>query len=244
MKKLVLIINDLPEVGKSSFSRVFEEFMGRKKIDYLPVSTAETNLGHPTYWNLEDELETGQIVSFVDRADVTVIDVATGDGGTLAEFFNEEDVFDLLLEMEAELTLVVPVPNHAAISEEVVAIGEAFADNADYVIVRTPVEFDEADDSSWVGTYGEKVMDYMGAHVVEAPGMDVTMLTEIEESHGMGLARALADRSALPRYLRDSLHAWELEFSESLAGAPELFIPAETGTKSVYGSAIDSLAKS
>ena len=31
------------------------------------------------------------------------------------------------------------------------------------------------------------------------------------------------------RYLRDALHAWELEFSDCLADAPELFIPAETG---------------
>ena len=243
MKKLVLILNDLPEVGKSSFSRVFEQFMSRKKIDYLPISTAESKLGHPTYWNLEDELEVGHLISFLDQSDVAVVDVATGDGATLAEFFNEEDVFDVLLEMEAELTLVVPVPNHVEISDEVVAIGEAFADNADYLIVREPVEFDEANDSSWVGTYGEKVMDYMGAHVVEAPAMDVTMLGEIEEGNGLSLANALADRSGLPRYLRDALHTWELEYSECLADAPELFIPVESGSKSVYGSNLDVLAK-
>lgn len=218
--------------------------MSRKKIDYVPVSTTESGLGHPTYWNLDDELEIGNLISFVDQADVTVIDVATGDGATLAEFFNEEDVFDLLLELETELTIVIPAPNHSAISDEVVAIGEAFADNADYVMVRTPVEFDDADDSSWVGSYGEKVMDYMGAHVVEAPAMDVAMLSEIEESHTMGLAEALADRSGLPRYLRDSLHAWELEFSESLASAPELFIPAETGSKSAYSSNVNGLSNS
>ena len=243
MKKLVLILNDLPEVGKSSFCRVFEQFLARKKIEYLPVTTADTSLGHPTHWNLEDELEPGSLISFLDQADVTVIDVATGDGGKLAEFFNEEDVFDLLLEMEAELTIVVPVPNHETISDEVVAIGEAFADNADYLIVRTPIEFDEADDSSWVGSYGEKVMNYMGAHVIEVPAMDITMMEEIEESHGMGLADALAKRAELPRYLRDALHAWELDFSEWVADSPELFIPAETGTKSVYGSSLDTLAK-
>ena len=145
--------------------------------------------------------------------------------------------------MEAELTLVIPAPNHVGISDEVVAIGEAFADNADYLIVRTPVDFDEADDSSWKGSYGEKVMDYMGAHVIEAPAMDVTMLNEIEDSYETGLAVALADRSDLPRYLRDSLHKWELEFSQSLAGAPELFIPASIESKSVYGSSLDSLSQ-
>jgi hypothetical protein len=243
MKKLVMILNDLPDVGKSSFARVFEQYMSRNKIDYLPVSTAESGLGHPTYWNLDDELEIGNLVSFLEQADVTVIDVATGDGATLAEFFNEEEVFELLLELETELTIVVPTPNHAAISDEVVAIGEAFADNADYVIVRTPVEFDAADDTSWVGSYGEKVMDYMGAYVVEAPAMDVTMLNEIEENHEMGLAEALADRSNLPRYVRDSLHGWELDFSESLASAPELFIPTEVGSKSVYSSHLDGLSK-
>lgn len=243
MKKLVLILNDLPEVGKTSFSRVFEQFMARKKIDYLPVSTTESTLGHPTYWNLEDELEVGHLISFLDQTAVTVIDVATGDGATLVEFFNEEDVFELLIEMEAELTVVIPAPNHESISDEVVAIGEAFADNADYLIVREPVEFDEADDSSWVGSYGEKVMDYMGAQVVEAPAMDVTMLAEIEEGNGMTLADSLADRSGLPRYLRDALHTWELEYSECLAGARELFIPEESGSKSVYGSSLDSLVK-
>ena len=244
MKKLVLILNDLPEVGKSSFSRVFEQFMSRKKIEYLTVSTEETSLGHPTYWNLDDELEAGHLISFLDQSDVTVIDVASGDGATLAEFFNEEEVFDLLVEMEAELTIVVPTPNHTAISNEVVAIGEAFADNADYLVVRTPVDFDGADDSAWAGTYGEKVMNYMGAHIVTAPAMDVTMLSEIEENHGVGLAEALANRSELPRYLRDSLHSWELEFSEALTGAPELFIPSEIGSKSVYGSSLDSLKQS
>ncbi|MFT5408361.1 MAG: hypothetical protein ACI8XO_000313 [Verrucomicrobiales bacterium] len=243
MKKLILILNDLPEVGKSSFSRVFEQFMSRKKIGYLPVSTTESSLGHPTYWNLEDELEAGHLISFLDQTDVTVIDIATGDGATLAEFFHEQEIFDLLVEMEAELTIVVPVPNHVGISDEVVAIGESFADNADYLIIRTPVEFDEAGDSSWVGTYGEKVMNYMGAHIVEAPEMDVTMLNEIEKNHELGLAEALANRSDLPRYLRDSLHSWELDFSESLAGAPELFIPSEFSSKSVYGSSLDSLAK-
>jgi hypothetical protein len=217
--------------------------MSRKKIDYFPVSTSEPSHQNQTHWNLDDELESGQLIGFLDQSDVTVIDVATGDGATLAEFFNESDMFDLLVEMEAELTLVIPVPNHVAISDEVVAIGEAFADNADYLIVRSPLEFDEADNTCWVGSYGEKVMDYMGAQVIEAPSVDVTMLNEIEGNHEMGLAEALADRSALPRYLRDALHSWELEFSESLAGAPELFIPAETGSRSVYGSRLDSLVK-
>ena len=102
---------------------------------------------------------------------------------------------------------------------------------------------DDADDSAWVGTYGEKVMDYMGAHIVEAPAMDVTMLGEIEVENETSLSEALANRSELPRYLRDALHTWELEYSEALAGAPELFIPSEIGSKSVYGSPLDNLAK-
>ncbi len=104
MKKLVLILNDVPEVGKSSFARVFEQFMTRRKIEFLSVSTARDESGSSDALEFGGRVGGRALISFLDHSDVTVIDVGTGDGGTLAEFFNEEEVFELLLEMEAELT--------------------------------------------------------------------------------------------------------------------------------------------
>ena len=233
MKKLILILNDLGGVGKTTCTQVLHEHLERKGVNHLLVATdpdAEEALPGAESIDVGDGLSTSDVIEMLDRGGVVLLDVATGCAGALAEFCAEEEIGTLLAELETELTIVLPLNRELESFEPLVDVVETLADDADYVVVHTPTKaelqghFDNSELS--------RALEHLGAIEVEMPTLESGVLNKVEDEIGLPFALALGDRKQLPRYLRDSIHAWELDFCKDLAEANDFLLPGKASSTS------------
>jgi len=241
MKKLVIAINKHPRSGKSTFAKVLQLLLERKGMKVNAIHTCdEDQAPGSTLWDLEDEADTEVLAAFLDGGDTVVVDVGSEQAAVVTEFFSNEGVYEVLSEMDTELTIAIPVARGVDMTEEIVRLGECFSDNADYVIVHNEMAPEDDGHDYWTRSYGHKAMNYLGAVEISMPGFQADCLAELESSHAMGLATALYERKALPRFLRDQIHRWELTFAESLAEAENALIVSRIDhSRSVYATKIE-----
>ena len=236
MKKIILVSNDAPQSGKTTFARVLEQAYERKGIEVTSIYTAAAAAPDETaFWDLEEDPEPTPILAALAESDAVIVAVASGLAPAFVELFNDYGLFDSILEFDADLCLAIPANDTDLASQSAAALGEAFADNADYMLLSMPFVPEDETTATWSGSYGEKVMDYLGATVIEVPEFDAEMSSELAEN-GLDLATALTRRKELPRYLRDAVHSWELSFAEAIGDCEDQWVPESTGVKSVYES--------
>lgn len=236
MKKFVIVANDAPQTGKTSFTNVLAETYERRGISAQAIFTDHDSA--PTdhaFWDLEGELEADRVLTCFEETDVLIADVASGDTDTIIDFFNNVGLYDLLVDVDIELCVAIAVNNTEAAFESTVTLAEGFADNADYLLLRGPHMTEGEETAEWSGSYAEKVSDYVGATEIQVPEFDAGMMGEIWDQ-GKCLATALASRKELPRYLREAVHSWELKYSDAISDAEELLTPDTSGSRSSYGS--------
>ncbi|CAN5457583.1 hypothetical protein BH23VER1_BH23VER1_21420 [soil metagenome] len=226
MKKLILVLNDLAGTGKTTSAQVLHEYLLRRGVEHIQVSTDATSdlhLPEVEVLDIANCLEPHDIISLIDRGGVAIVDVHSEDGAAiLGDFFVENEIAALLGELDASLTLVIPVNDDLESFEGIEGLTRAFADDAEYVVVRSaiPAEYGDA----FEGSEGAHALGQLGAIFVEMPEMDCDLLGELERL-GHSVAEALFDRQQLPRYVRNDLHAWEIDFSEALGEADEFLLP-------------------
>lgn len=233
MKRLILAINPYSALGKCAFTQVFEGMLSRKGIRSSTVTTVEENAASDAeIWDMTEELDTDQVLGFLDYGPVSIIDAPIGDSQQFIDFCHETSFVDALADEDAELTVVISVTEDGEAITRMVKLVEELADNAQYLVVH------EADfeDSNWTNSYGEKVMSYLGAAEVEVPGIEEDILLNLAEAHEMSLSQALSERKMLPRILRDGIHRWEIDFAETLEDAVDILLPEDAEDKSVYVS--------
>jgi hypothetical protein len=142
----------------------------------------------------------------------------------------------LLAELEAELTVVLPVNRESEGFAGILELAETFSDDADYLVVHTPVKAEL--ESEFERSEAARALEYLGAMEIEMPEIDAGLLKAVEEDAGMRLAAALGKRDQLPRGLRSKLHDWEVRFSGEFAEAEEFLMPGRgSATASPYRKA-------
>ena len=240
MKKLILVANDAPQSGKTTFVRVLEQVYERKGVDTASIYTSAAAAPDETaFWDLEEYPEPKHLLRSLDAKDAVVLAVATGQAGIIADLFNEYDVIDSILEFDAELCVAIPINGTESAANGAALLGETFADNADYLLLAAPFAPEDEAEIDWEGSYGERVMNYLGAAYVPVPEFDPGMAAELA-NHGMDLSTSLTRRKELPRFLRDAVHSWELAFADQFEALNEQLMPESTGTRSAYdSSAVD-----
>ena len=70
MKKLIVVLNDLENSGKSSVSRALGCFLKENEITHKIITTDERDVDdhfNGDYWDFEDEMETSALVNTLDQ---------------------------------------------------------------------------------------------------------------------------------------------------------------------------------
>ena len=236
MKKLILIANDLESTGKTTTSHVMSEYLDRKGIKNKIVSTdihAGPSCEDQPLLDLNDGVTASDFISMLDNWGTVILDLhSDGGAAVLGEIFQEEEIGCVLSEIEAELTIVIPANEEAEGYEKMVEIAEVFNDDADYIVVHTPMVAEL--DGSYEHSEAAKALDYLGCVEVEMPEFDSSAMKMLDEL-GMSLGSALANRKSLPRHLAGEVHEWELAFAEEFIGADEFLLPGSgVATSSPY----------
>ena len=229
MKKLIVVVNDLERSGKSVLARAIAHHLAEQEVDHLLVTSDEKDMTDSfpgEFWDLEDQFELSQLIGALDSHDSVILDVHTGAARTWGEFCESEDLENLLAELDAEMTLVVPNTQSERCNEEITDIAEIFADQSDYIIAHFPGEERTAID--WKGSVAEKAIRYLGAAEIDIPSLDGDLATAVRNTE-VSLTDALNDPTELPRFAEVPVQQWLEKVSFSLTQAHDYIIPEAIG---------------
>lgn len=225
MKKLIVVVNDLERSGKSALARTLSHHLKSQEIKHLLVTSNEMDMTESfpgEFWDLEDQFDVSQLIGAIDSFSAVILDVHTGGARNWGDFFEAEDLENLLAELDAEMTLVIPDTRSERCNEEICDLTEIFADQADYVIAHLPG--DPRNEVKWKGSLADKAIRYLGAGTVDIPGISDDLRTALDNA-GMEFTEALNNPSELPRFAEVQLSQWLERASSCLSGGNEYLIP-------------------
>ncbi len=232
MKKLIAVINDLEESGKSTFSHSFQHLLNKQGIRHLFITTDPKDVDDNftgDYWDFDEPLEVSQLIMAIDRNDVVLLDVNSGAARTWADFFIDNELETVLSEIDASMTLVIPCHNSELCHSELVELAELFSDSADYVIPHFPLP-SGGTHRPWTGSYAAKVTDFLGALHFDMPEINKE-LTTVLDTHGLSLSQSLCQLDQLPRFVEVATMQWLEQIAKAIDSTGEYVLPESTKTE-------------
>lgn len=229
MKKLIVVVNDLERSSKSTLARAISYHLHSEEISHLLVTSNEqdvTDTYKGDFWDLEDQFDVSQLIAAIDSHDAVVLDVHSGGARNWAEIFESEDLDNLLAEIDAEMTLVIPETQSERCNEEICDLAEIFTDQTDYVIAHVPG--DARSQVKWKRSPAEKAVRYLGANEVTIPAISDDLFTTLDNAD-VDLIEALNDPSSLPRFAEVQVMQWLERAASALGMGNEHLIPSVSG---------------
>lgn len=238
MKKLIFVINDHAKVGKSSLSAALHGYLKDQSFNshFVGIVGNEeldtTGANYDATWNIIDDNNIDTLFRWLDKYDAVICDVETGDSAALFDLYESEDLDVVLGELDVELTVVTPDVEEAECHQELLEIAEFFSDNADYIVARIPLDEFSSSLEAWEDSEACKVMDYMGAYVIEIPRL-TDPVHDLLEQYGIALPEALSmDLDDMEEDLAKAIRKWTSKFEHEIAeGADFLHPESPTGRR-------------
>lgn len=227
MKKLLVVANDLEGSGKSTLSLTLSHFLNEKDIRHSLIISDERDVEagrEEEFWDIEDEIDMGQMIQALDSSDALVVEVASGAARAWADFCESRELENLLSELDVEMTLIVPEHLSERCHEEIIDLAEIFSDQADYVIAHLPIEARGSAEEKWKGGAAAKAMNYLGALEISVPAVSSDLATALE-SAGKTLPEALASTEDLPRFLEVQITEWREQAALACERACDYLLP-------------------
>ncbi len=224
MKKVIIISNNAEACGKTTLATVLCSLFQRKQISHqLIVTSPEQELPMPTVlMDLEDTFPADDLVDLIDHNEVIIIDCHTGGADRLFREFDRHRMDDVLEELEAELTVVIPVCQDSTVLNSAMELAEQYARLAEFLVVHVPLAADVPE--SWSTSSARRILQRLGATEVTMPVLADGIVDELDNLE-LDLPLALTQRQHLPRFVRHELLSWEVNFCENLRAADSLLLP-------------------
>ncbi len=220
MKKLIALVNDLESSGKTSLANILEHSYKEAGYDTLLVTTADADIDESSasgeFWDFEDEVDLSTLIGAMDSHEVVILDIASGSARTWADFCEENELDTVLSEIDAEMTLVLPVHGSERNLNEVVDLLEIFSDTADYVIAHLAIAARRSEAQKWKGSEAAKAAKYLGASEVTLPDIGSELAIALD-AHGFTLPKALRQLANLPRFVEVELTQWREAAREAVS---------------------------
>lgn len=239
MKKMILVTNDAQSCGKTSIALVLSEYLRRKQLKTCLLNTSvEQELPCATeLLNLEEEPQASDLIRLLGKHDAVVCDIQTEHGAAFGAFLQKHGIEEVLLELNVDLTVILPICEDSVVHREAMARAEAFTGMAEFIAIQSPLMADVPE--SYESSRLAKALRLLGASIVVAPSLADEVLDQIDEM-SLTLPLALTQRSLLPRFLTHELLAWEVEYAARLDAVAEDIVPRhekvdDLGIESVYG---------
>ena len=224
MKRVLLITNDADACGKSTLAAILSGHLQRKQIKHRHVITSvdQETPGGALLLDVEEGFRGAELVDLIDENEVLLLEAHTGGGEQLQRGLERLRFDDVLEELEAELTVILPVCGDTAVLDQAHQFAAAYARSADFLVVHMPLQADTPE--SWAASSARRLLNRLEAVEITVPGVKDAVLDELD-GMDLNLPLALAQRGQLPRFLRQELLAWEVEFAENLRAADSLLLP-------------------
>lgn len=231
MKKLIIVANDLESSGKSVLARAISSHLKNNEVSHQLITSNEmdvTDTFEGEFWDLEDQFDSSLLIAAMDSHDALVLDIHTGAARNWGEFCEEEEIENLLVELDAEMTIVIPSTGNEQCNNEIVDLGEIFSDSADYVIAHVPMEVEERTALEWTKSPADKAMRNLGAVNLDISDLSDDLVTAIGSSN-KNFVSALNQPSTLPRFTEVQITQWLENVGNSLEEAGDYLLPEVMG---------------
>lgn len=231
MKRILFVMNDHEEVGKTSFATALTAHLRRQGHRTALVAVLgddedrDRNAKYNGTWNILDENNIKRLLNWTKKNDVIVCDVQTGYAEALMELHESIDMDLELGELDIEVTVVAPQVDEADCNECIWEISRTLGDKVYYVIPRIPKDEFASSLESWDDSRACRAVDALGAVEVEVPRITdaIRKLMECEDLSIVELMAAEPDELAgdLGRYMR----RWWREFDRQIEEATDYIEP-------------------
>jgi hypothetical protein len=214
-KRLNFVMNGKGGVGKSFFATNYVQYLKDRCIAHAAVDSDHENSTlkrfHPgvAFLNLDDQRELDVIFTSLKQHDLVVVDCRAASTDLLLEYFAEIDAFDLLRQVQAELTLITPVNHEADSVEQIRILTEALNDQCDYLVVRNEAH------SKQFRIYDEcrtrqRVLHELGGRELTMSRMHDWLVATLN-ANGLTVTAGL-NHPSVPIVDRQRLKHWQREF--------------------------------
>lgn len=228
MKRLDLILNGKGGVGKSFFAVNFIQFLKDHSIRHVAIDTDNENSTlkrfHPEaiFVDLSQSSGIDRIFVEVSTQQLVVVDCRAASTDIFLRYFNQLGAFEALQELNASLTLVLPVSHDADSTKQVQVLSEQFADNANYVVVKNRLFCDQFDIYDKSKTH-RRIIDELDGMEIEMPVLCDWLVVALNQSAST-ISTALRG-SKFFIMDRQRLKFWQRDFEEQIETARNLLLP-------------------
>jgi hypothetical protein len=167
MRKLVLLLNDHPNVGKSTLARCFSLYLSQQDRAHHLKSLGQG--GRDPQEIDPSHLSLRHLRQWLEQRPILIIDVASGWGRFFGRFFRLHQVRRMLEETATSLSVVLPVTNAEDSFDSVIEATDLFGEDAEYLVAIRTEAGSEDQQHAWASSYASRVMNLFDAQEINVP---------------------------------------------------------------------------
>lgn len=227
-KRIDLILNGKGGVGKSFFAINFVQYLKDHSIEHVAIDTDNENSTlkrfHPEalFVDLSKPTAIDGLFSELSAQPLVVVDCRAASTDIFIEYFTELNVFDVLRELGASLTLISPVNHEPDSVKQIQILTERLDENAAYVVVKNH-SFSEQFAIYEKSKTRSRVLNDLGGKEIEMPKLYDWLVVGLNQA-GCTITPALR-HSQFSVMDRQRLKNWQRKFYEQIESARDLLLP-------------------
>jgi hypothetical protein len=233
-KRLDLILNGKGGVGKSFFAVNFVQYLKDQSLEYVAIDTDNENSTlkrfHPeaAFVDLSKPTSIDGLFSELSSQPLVIVDCRAASTDIFLEYFAELNVFDVLQELGASLTLISPVNHEPDSVKQIQILTERLGEQAEYVIVKNhslSEQFSIYDQSKT----RSRLLDGLGGREIAMPKLPDWLVVGLNQA-GCTITPALR-HSHFSVMDRQRLKNWQRKFNDQLDSVRDLLLPQPKSSK-------------
>lgn len=227
-KRLVLIMNGKGGVGKSFFAVNFVQFLKDRSIKHVAIDTDNENSTlkrfHPeaVFVDLSQSAGIDRIFVEVGAKPLVIVDGRAASTNIFIRYFNQLAAFDVLKELNAALTLVLPVSHDADSAKQLQVLSEQFTDNANYVVVKNHL-FSEQFEIYQKSKTRRRILDELHGKEIEMLVLSDWLVVALNQSASTITSALHGSKFFIMD--RQRLKNWQRDFEEQIEVARDFLLP-------------------
>jgi hypothetical protein len=227
-KRLDLILNGKGGVGKSFFAVNFIQYLKDHSVKHVAIDTDNENSTlkrfHPdsVFVDLSKASGIDRIFLEVSAQPLVVVDCRAASTDIFLRYFNQLSAFEVLKELNASLTLILPVNHDSDSVKQVQILSDQFKDNAHYVVVKNRLFSDEFAIYEKSQTR-RRILDELRGKEIEMPVLCDWLVVALNQQSSTITAALRGSKFFIMD--RQRLKGWQRDFNEQIESARDILLP-------------------
>lgn len=228
-KRLDLILNGKGGVGKSFFTVNFIQHLKDRRIKHVAIDTDNENSTlkrfHPNsvFVDLSRPSAVDPVFRELTGHSLVVVDCRAASTDIFLQYFTKMNAFDVFKELDAALTVILPINNDPDSVKQVQVLTDKFSDQVGYVVVKNRFfgeQFDIYDKSKT----RLRLLDELDGKEIEMPVLEDWLVVALNQATTTITPVLRSDKFFIMD--RQRLLNWQRDFYGQLECAYDFLLPS------------------